>query len=148
MVGGNHDYLATWHLGDSLTSWYRNNKNVTVNNTPLFRKYYEHGVNMLMFTHGHTGKLEAYDETMAAERPDMWGRTLWREAHTGDKHHRRLIELKGATVRILPSLRPPCSWSSENHFIGAIRAAEAYVWNNREGLVGTGVYSILDKAAA
>lgn len=145
VVAGNHDPLSAWHLGDTLQSWYRNCSAVTINNSPSFRKYYQHGVNMLLFTHGHGGKLEDYTKTMAAEQPQMWGRTKWREAHTGDKHHRRLIEQPGATVRILPSLRPPCAWSSENHFVGVIRAAEAYVWNHDEGLVGTGVFSILDK---
>lgn len=145
IVSGNHDPLAAWHLGCTLSAWYRNCKQVNVNNAPLFRKYYEHGVNMLLFTHGHAGKLEDYSKTMAAEQPEMWGRTQWREAHTGDKHHRRLIEQPGATIRILPSLRPPDSWSSENHFVGSIRAAEAYVWNKFEGLVGTGVYSIFGK---
>lgn len=145
VVAGNHDPLSAWHLGDSLTSWYRNCPAVKINNSPVFRKYYQHGVNMLLFTHGHGGKLEDYSKTMAAEQPAMWGSTKWREAHTGDKHHRRLLEFPGATVRILPSLRPPCAWSSENHYVGTIRAAEAYVWNRNEGLVGTGVFSILGK---
>lgn len=145
-VPGNHDPLATWHLGEILKAWYRNVPKVTIHNSPNPRKYWEHGVNMLLFTHGNKGKLENYDKTMAAEQPAMWGRTKWREAHTGDKHHRRMIETQGATVRILPSLRPPCAWSAENHYIGAIRAAEAYVWNKDEGLVGTACYSILDKA--
>jgi len=145
MVPGNHDYLATWHLGDSLSSWYRRYTTITIDNSPLFRKYLQYGVNMLMFTHGNKGKLDDYGKVMAAERPDMWGKTLWREAHTGDKHQRRLLELKGATVRILPSLRPPDSWSSENHFVGSLRAAEAYIWDEREGLIGTSVYSILKR---
>jgi hypothetical protein len=99
---------------------------------------------MLMWTHGNTGKLENYPALMASEQPKMWGATRWREAHTGDKHHRRLLELRGATVRILPSLRPPDAWSSEMQFVGSIRAAESYVWNEREGLIGTAVYSILE----
>ena len=98
---------------------------------------------MLGFTHGNKGKLEDYDRTMAAEQPIMWGETAFREMHTGDKHRRFVVELKGATVRILPSLRPPCSWSAENHFIGAVRAAEAFVWNKDEGLIGSAFYSIL-----
>jgi hypothetical protein len=145
MVPGNHDVLSTWHLGDSLAAWYRRCPSVNIDNSPPFRKYYEFGVNMLLFTHGHAGKLEDYGKTMAAEKAEMWGRTKWREAHTGDKHHRRTIELAGATVRIIPSLRPPCAWSAENNYVGTIRAAEAYVWNRAEGLVGTGVYSILKK---
>jgi hypothetical protein len=146
IVPGNHDYLASWHLGDSLHSWFHKCKRVTVDNRPPFRKYYQFGINMLMFTHGNSGKLESYDRIMAAEHPEMWGKTLWREAHTGDKHQRRLIELKGATVRILPSLRPPDAWTAENQYIGAIRAAEAYVWHRREGLLGTSTYSVLGDA--
>jgi hypothetical protein len=143
IVPGNHDPLGAWHLGDTLASWYRRCKSVTVDNSPRARKYYEHGVNMLLFTHGNTGKLQDYGSTMAAEQPEMWGRTKWREAHTGDKHHRELLELKGATVRILPSLRPPCAWTSDNHYVGSLRAAEAYVWNKSEGLVATAVHSVL-----
>lgn len=96
----------------------------------------------MMWTHGNTGKIEEYDKTMAAEQPRMWGDTFWREAHTGDKHHRRLIETKGAAVRILPSLRPPCAWSSENHYLGSVRAAEAYVWSKDDGLILTATHSI------
>jgi hypothetical protein len=145
LVAGNHDPLSAWHLGDSLGSWYRNCSAVKVNNEPSFRKYYEYGTNMLLFTHGHAGKIEDYGKTMAAEQPEMWGRTKWREAHTGDKHHRRTIEFPGVTIRILPSLRPPDAWSSEYNYVGSIRSAEAYVWNKEEGLIGTSVYSILNK---
>lgn len=148
MVPGNHDPLSTWHLGDSLISWYRQCNRVTIDNRPLFRKYCEYGVNMLLFVHGHGGKLEDYGKTMAAEQAEMWGRTKWREAHTGDKHHRRVIELSGATVRILPSLRPPDAWSSENNHVGSIRAAEAYLWSETEGLIGTSVFSVPNRAMA
>lgn len=143
MVSGNHDSLAAWHLGDSLQAWFRNCDRVKIDNRPLFRKYLQFGVCMLMFTHGAAGKLEEYDKVMAAEQPAMWGSTKWREAHTGDKHHRRVVELKGATVRILPSLRPPDAWTSENHYVGSLRAAEAYLWDQRRGLISTATHSIL-----
>lgn len=143
IVPGNHDYLSSWHLGDTLHSWFRKCDRVMVDNEPTPRKYRRHGVCMLMYTHGNAGKLDQYPQTMAAEQPEMWGATKWREAHTGDKHHRRLLEFRGASVRILPSLRPPDAWSSENHFIGSVRAAEAFVWNAEHGLVGTAAYSVL-----
>lgn len=143
VIPGNHDTLSSFLLGSALQAWFRNSKNVTIDNEPTHRKYKQHGTCFLMFTHGNAGKLENYPQIMAAEQPALWGRTLYREAHTGDKHRKQLIELPGATVRILPSLRPPDAWCAENHFVGSIRAAEAYVWNDREGLIGTGVYSIL-----
>jgi hypothetical protein len=142
VVRGNHDPLAAWHLGEELAAWYRNNPRVTIDNAPTMRKWWEHGVNMLMLLHGNAGKLEDYGKTMAAEQPAMWGRTHWRETHSGDKHQRRLIEQPGCTVRILPSLRPPCAWSAENMY-QSIRAAEAFVWSKTEALIGGATYSIL-----
>jgi hypothetical protein len=145
MVPGNHDPLATWHLGDYLSTWYRNCPGVTIDNSVPMRKWWEYGVVMVMFEHGHKGKLPDYDRIMASEKPEMWGRTKWREAHTGDKHHKTTIENKGATIRSLSSLRPSCAWSTENHHTGSIRAAEAFAWSKTEGLIGQATYSILRK---
>ncbi len=143
IVQGNHDPLASWHLGDYLQTWYRHCPSITIDNSVPVRKYFEYGTNMILFTHGNRGKLEDYDRLMASEKPEMWGRCKWREAHTGDKHQRRVIEQRGATIRILPSLRPSCSWSYENQHVGAMRASEAYVWNKEEGLIGSATFSIL-----
>ena len=145
---GNHDQLSAFHLGHSIEAWFRKCEGVEVDNRPVFRKYFEFGCVMLMFTHGHVGKLEGYPGLMATEQPEMWGRTLWREAHTGDKHHRRLLELKGASVRILPSLRPPDAWTSENQFIGSLRAAEAFVWHRQFGMQANLIHSVLRDEAA
>ena len=142
-VPGNHDPVTTFHLTRALSLFYRNNPNITVDYSLLARKYVEYGVNMIMFTHGNKGKLEDYDRIMATEKPEMWGRTRWREAHTADKHHRKEIEQKGATIRILPSLRPSCAWSYESGHIGSIRAAQAFLWSKNEGLIGQASYSIL-----
>jgi transposase len=142
IVGGNHDPLSAFHLGDYLKAWFRRHKRLTVDNGPAFRKWFEWGTVGLGFCHGNAGKLEEHGMKMAAERADMWGRTQWHEIHTGDKHHRRLIEFDAYTVRILPSLRPPCAWSAENGY-GAIRAAESYVWSKTEALIGTSTFSIL-----
>jgi hypothetical protein len=148
MIPGNHDRLMVWCLGDSLSSWYRQDAGVQIDNEPTKRKYHQHGSVMLMFTHGNTGKLEKYPELMAAERPEMWGATTYREAHTGDKHHQRVLEMKGCKVRISPALCPPDSWHSDNHFVGVARAAEAFIWSPVEGLIGTAHYTVQREGAA
>lgn len=142
IVPGNHDPLASWHLGDYLQTWYRNCPGVTIDNSVPLRKWWEHGIVMLMFEHGHKGKLPDYDRIMASENPQMWGRTRWREAHTGHIHHKTTQEQKGAIIRSLSSLRPACAWSAENHHTGSQRAAEAFVWCKREGLIGQATYSV------
>jgi hypothetical protein len=149
-VPGNHDTLSTWHLGDSLEMRFHDAKHVDIDNVPgRMRAYEEWGRVMLMFTHGNRGKLDRYPQLMARERPEMWGRTEFREAHTGDKHQAKTIELFGCRVRILPALCPPDAWHSENLFVGNLRQAEAFVWNKAEGMVGTALYTIpAGKAAA
>jgi hypothetical protein len=142
IVPGNHDPLASWHLGDYLETWYRNCPGVTIDNRPTMRKWWEWGIVMVMLEHGHKGKLPDYDRIMASENAEMWGRTSWREAHTGHIHHRTMDEQKGAIIRSLSSLRPPCAWSAENHHTGSQRAAEAFVWSKSEGLIGQATYSI------
>lgn len=148
IVPGNHDPLSAWHLGKALTVQYGKASEVEIDNSPNPKKYWEYGTNMILFAHGQNrpkGKLQNFGKIMAAERPSMWGRTRWRECHTGHVHHEQAFEMEGARVRSLSSLRPPCTWSNEMNFTGSIRMAESFVWNFDLGLIGTAIYSILDK---
>lgn len=142
LVPGNHDQLSVWHLGDSLECLFAKCDDVAVDNAPSLRKYYQWGNNMIMFTHGNKGSLTDYPLLMAVEQPKMFGETIYREAHTGDKHQLKVHELHGVRVRISPALCPPDAWHSENMFVGNPRSAEAFVWNKEEGLVGTAVYTV------
>jgi hypothetical protein len=145
IVPGNHDRLTSWHLGDYLTTLYAKCPAVTIDNAPRLRKWWEWGLVMILWEHGDKGKVPDYGKIMAAEMPEMWGRTKWREAHTGHLHTRRVFEDKGYTVRMCPALRPSCAWSAENHHTGSIRASEAFVWSKLEGLIGQATFSILPK---
>ncbi|HXG71345.1 MAG TPA: hypothetical protein VNJ04_12135 [Gemmatimonadaceae bacterium] len=148
LVPGNHDTLAVWHLGDSLSCYYRHDADVEIDNAPTMRKYHQHGKVMLMFTHGNKGKLAEYPLLMATEQPDMWGATIHREAHTGDKHQLRVQEHRGVKVRISPALCPPDAWHSEMQFVGNAESAEAFIWHPEEGLIGTAFYTVRPERAA
>lgn len=141
MVPGNHDRDSVWHLGDSLACLYEQIPSVTIDNAPTQRKYIEFGKVMLLLTHGHLGKRDDYPLLMATEQPAMFGRTLYREAHTGHLHQTRVQEHHGVRVRILPALSGVDAWHAENGYVGNIRAAEAFVWSKDEGLVSTVYYN-------
>lgn len=142
LVPGNHDTLTTWHLGDSLACYFHRTSDVQIDNDPRQRKYHQFGRVMLMFTHGDKGKRPNYPLVMATEQPDMWGATVHREAHTGHLHQLRVEELHGVKVRISPALCPADAWHAEHMFTGNARAAEAFVWEKSEGLVGTAIYTV------
>ena len=135
IVVGNHDKLSAWTLGDSLDCWFHDDPKVSVDNSPTYRKYFEFGKVLLMFTHGDLGKREDFPLLMATEQSKAFGRTEFREVHTGHLHTTKTQEWHGVRVRILPALCPADAWHHENAYTGALRTAEAYVWSREEGLI-------------
>lgn len=141
MVPGNHDTLSTWHLGDSLECRFYDYKDVDIDNEPRYYKYHQFGKVMIMYTHGDKGRYKEYPMLMAAEQPDMFGETRFREVHTGHQHRKEVDEQYGVRVRRMSALCPPDAWHSENGFVGNLRSAEAFQWNKDEGLIGTVIYT-------
>lgn len=141
LVYGNHDTLSAYHMGDSLSCYFHKYTDVQVQNEPTYRKYYKFGKVMLLLTHGDKGKREDFPLLMATEQPVMWADTMFREAHTGHIHQTKLQEWHGVRVRVLPALCPADDWHSEEAYVGQLRNAEAYIWNEKEGLLSIVFYN-------
>lgn len=140
-VPGNHDTLSTWHLGDSIECLYGNSKDVTVLNDPAPRKYFTYGQNLIMYCHGDKGNKKNYPMIMATERPELWANSRFREIHLGHYHH-QVMDAGSVIVRIIPALCPPDFWHSSQGYVGAMRGAQAFLWDAWEGLLGTVEYSM------
>ena len=141
MVKGNHDEESVWHLGDSLQCYFHKTADVEIDNEPTTRKYHRFGRVMVMFTHGDKGKRADYAKLMASEQKAMWSATDFHEAHTGHRHKTKVDEEYGFRERILPALCPPDDWHAERGFVGNLQSSEAFLWNRREGLIGTVIYT-------
>lgn len=142
IVPGNHDEHSSWHLGDSLECWFRNYEDVWVDNEPISRKVYRFGEVMFMWLHGDKGKKIDYPLVMATEYRKMFGETSFHEIHCGHLHTESSVEKHGIMTRVLPSLCGTDYWHSSNHFVGNKKAAVAYVFNKKDGLIATGVYTV------
>lgn len=138
---GNHDKTTAWHMVDSLQQRFFDNPDVEVMNDPTEFKVYQWGEVMLMFAHGNTGKKPDYPLTMATRYKEIWGSTTYREAHTGHIHQTMVQEFHGVRVRTLPALCEPDAWHAANNFVGNLRTAEAYAWNNQTGLINLAFYN-------
>jgi hypothetical protein len=141
VVYGNHDQLSAWHLGDSMQSYFHAYADVTIDNVPRQRKYHEFGAVMLGFTHGDKGDRSDYPLLMATEEPAMFGRTKFREMHTGHNHKTQLDEKHGVRVRILAALCPADDWHSELGYVGNLRNAETYTWHKVHGLMRIEIFN-------
>jgi hypothetical protein len=140
-IPGNHDELASWTIGDSLESYFHNYPDVTVDNSPAYRKYFRWGQTLLLFTHGDTGKRSDYPLLMATEQGKAFGDTKFHEIHTGHFHQTQVQEFHGVRVRILPSLKSADDWHAKNMFVGQQREAVAFVFNKEQGMLAQFVYN-------
>lgn len=124
MVSGNHDTNNVIHLGNLLKAWYRNSLDVTIDNNPILRKYYQYGQNLIMYTHGNNEKHNNLLGLCATEQPIMWSQTKYRAAHLGHFHKHKefqtisIDEEMGFKVRILPSLSGTDKWHHSKGYLG------------------------------
>lgn len=135
VVNGNHDEERMFYIGDVLMAYYTNNSNVTVNNNGEYRKYYQYGTNMLMWTHGDKEKHSDLPLIMATEQPTMFAATKFREAHCGHFHKEMMNEYRGVKVRFLPSLCPLDAWHKMMGY-SALRVGQALIWDKVKGFQG------------
>lgn len=145
VVPGNHDRNSMWHLGDSLELYFSKYDDVEVDNRPSSRKYHVYGNTLIGYAHGDKAKGKNLPLLMAAEAREDFGRTLFHEWHTGHKHQTRTEEFNGIRVRILPALCPPDAWHAEMGFVGNLRSSEAFVWDEKQGLIGIVIYTDSDE---
>ena len=135
IVQGNHDFERMFYAGEVLSAWFKNDQDVLVDNGLDSRKYYEYGVNMIMFTHGDKEKAAEMPLIMATEQPLMFSRTTCREVHCGHLHKEMVNEYRGIKVRFIPSI---CANDSWHKIMGyqSLRCAQAYIWNKEKGCEG------------
>ncbi len=156
MVPGNHDTASIFSLGEVLTAWYRRDERVSIDNRAALRKYYEYGSVMLQFTHGSEESTAVSASALAAaEQPEMWGRTKYRETHQGHRHQkkgvrdqiRRVSEYQehlGYITRIVSALSETDAWHFGKAYVENIQGAEAFVWHPERGLKAHHFYSVPD----
>lgn len=148
VIPGNHDEVTMFTLGEVLDAWYYNNEDVAVFNSPKLRKYYQYGLNMIMFTHGDKEKHSDLGLIAASEEAKMWGETKFREAHIGHLHKSKNIsytnvdEFQGYKVRILPSLSGTDAWHHSKGYISQ-KSAKAFVWHKEAGLITEHTYNVI-----
>lgn len=133
LVPGNHDSLTSFFLAHFVWGWFRNNSNITIDSNPMTRKYVEYGKNLIGFTHLNKEK-KRIEGNMQVERPEAWGRTLYREWHGAHLHSEQVKEVNGIKIRNLTSVTATDAWHFESGYTGAIACSQTFIWHKEKGL--------------
>ncbi len=109
---GNHSDIGSLWLSLALGLLYEQNPRVSVDQSPGKFQYHQHGKVLIGVTHGDTGKPEKLAGVMAADQPEMWGKTAFRYWLTGHVHNRKVLELPGVMWETFRTLAPRDAWAN------------------------------------
>lgn len=134
LIQGNHDFTSSYYLAKVVEAFYANDENVNVNASPMPRKYVKYKKVLLGLAHGDKEKISNWALLMASEVPQAWASTVKKEVHLGHYHKRKNMsfvstdEEMSLTVRHLPSLSGTDAWHFNKAYVGCVKAADVYIW--------------------
>ena len=132
-IPGNHDQMLSYAATVGLYQRYLVYDDVSVDLSPSKRKYHRYGKNLIGFAHGED-EGNRIDGLMQIEAPEAWGGSIWREMHMGHLHTERTVTKNGIVFRRISAITATDAWHSENGFIGSVRQAQAFIWDQEHGL--------------
>lgn len=138
---------TSFTLGEVLDAWYHNNNNVSINNSPKLRKYYEYGLNSILFTHGDKEPHKDLGLIFASEEPTIWSSSKFRFIQTGHFHKSKSMQLvssdefQGFKIQILPSLCGSDSWHYGKGYI-SMKQAKGFLYDKKKGLIAEFTVSV------
>lgn len=110
-VPGNHDPEAQMWLSIALGCFFENNPRVIIDDDPSDFWFYEFGKTFLAANHGHKLKPDALPGIMAADKPEIWGRTQHKYCFSGHIHKERSGEALGVAWETLRTINPGDNYS-------------------------------------
>lgn len=137
----NHDYMTGFMLADAIQCYFHNNENISFDVTNKHRKYVSYGTSMLMFSHGDGCKIDQIPYLAAHERPQLWSKTTYRYGYLHHIHHKDFFKFRagkdfiGMTVEYLRSPSGHDRWHTDNGYVGAKVAIEAFIHHPVNGQV-------------
>jgi hypothetical protein len=137
LVQGNHDKTKSYYLAHALEVYYKSQTDVYFDRSTSSVKGISLGTTFIGYHHGNC-KIEDLPLLFATHKDysKEFGNAVYREVHTGDKHHYMAKEVKGVRIQQMPSLSGTDRWHSDNNFVHSIRAGLALVYHPLHGKIG------------
>jgi len=147
IVRGNHDSTVTFLLGEVLEAWFHSNKNVNIENSPKWRKYYQYGKNGFQYTHGDKEPHKELGLIFATEQAKLWADTEYRIVKLGHLHKQKKMEwvsvdsYQGFQVQILPSLSSADEWHYSKGYL-SLKQAKGFLYHKTKGLIAEYTHTV------
>jgi hypothetical protein len=136
LVQGNHDRTKSFYLAHALDVFFKDALDVEFMREHSVVKGVTLGNTFIGWHHGNC-KIEDLPLLFAThpKYSHQFGDAVYREVHTGDKHHYMAKEIKGVRIQQMPSLSGTDRWHLDNNYVHSVRAALALVYDRNLGKI-------------
>ena len=136
LVQGNHDRTKSFYLAHALDVFFKDAYDVDFIREHSVVKGITLGNTFIGWHHGNC-KIEDLPLLFAThpQYSSQFGNAVYREVHTGDKHHYMAKEVKGVRIQQMPSLSGTDRWHLDNNYVHSVRAALALVYDKELGKI-------------
>jgi hypothetical protein len=136
LVQGNHDKTKSYYLAHALEVYYSEDSSIYFDRSTSAVKGISLGTTFIGYHHGNC-KIEDLPLLFATHKDysQEFGNAVYREVHTGDKHHYMAKEVKGVRIQQMPSLSGTDRWHADNNFVHSVRAGLALVYHPLHGKI-------------
>lgn len=137
LVQGNHDRTKSFYLAHALEVYFKQDKTISFQREHSTTKHTILGNTFIGYHHGNC-KIDDLPLLFATNNNSSqdFGNAIYREVHTGDKHHYMAKEVKGVRIQQMPSLSGTDRWHLDNNYVNNIRAGLMLIYHPTKGKIG------------
>jgi hypothetical protein len=133
-VPSNHDTHSMFGIMQTINAYYRNDNNVSVDCSPLPRKYYKFGSTLLALSHDM--KVKDALQIITSEAKSLWSNCKHIVCFLAHLHQSMIYEKQG----YLEIMRLPCvsgfsRWSNDKGYIQVEKKNQSFIVDNNDGIV-------------
>lgn len=138
-IPSNHDLNTGYQLAKYVNAWFRNDDRVSVDFSPLFRKYIKFGKTLFAFM--HTGDVKKLRSLIPDEARAYWSDVDFTEVFLQHLHREQeLGEKDNMRIQRLPTICAKSKWTHEEGY-NSRRQCKSFVYDKDDGLMDV-IYSI------
>lgn len=131
-VPGNHDQTTGFKLACYLDAWFRTCDDISVDYSPLPRKYVKFGKTLFVFS--HDGNVKTLPKIIANEAREYWSDVETTEVFLQHLHSEQvLLEENNMRIQRLPTISAKSRWTVEQGY-DSKRQAKTFIFDKDDGL--------------
>lgn len=131
-IPGNHDETVSWFLAKVLEAGFLGDDRVTVDTSPLPRKYYRYGNTLLAFS--HTADEKRLPAIVADEAREYWSQVKYTDVFLQHLHSEQvLMEDHNMRIQRLPTVCAMSKWTNDSGYKSR-RMNKSFIYDREHGL--------------